>query len=494
MSLRGFRFYDSSLTSAAVIYRDRTFTFRTIDEQVEYLFDRLAKRVITDQPRIGILADNNPLFVCSLLAVARIGASAVLFSTYLKKYEIQDCVEEAGIQLLITDKKLDDTVENLPLEKSLVHSGTNSVLADHSIWYISQPTKDVDDSQHSERLRDREFILQFTSGVSGKSRLVSRSYSNVIDEIMKFSNTVAVTKEDVFICPVPLFHAYGLINGFLPSFHMGSRLILMEKFVPNDFIILVEKYRPTLFLGVPFMYSLLGQTFLPEKVDFSCFRFCFSAGAKLSEDAARDFTSRFGVRPSQLYGSTETGIISVNLYEDGFSDVNSVGKPIEGRVVRIVDDVDQALPTGEGGEIKIRSTATTKGYLNREELNREVFNDGWFFTGDVGKLDDEGNLYVVGRKSSFINVAGLKVDPSEVENVLVLNDAVVECAVVGVPRQGVGETVKAYMVLQKDISRREIWSFCRERLADHKVPREIEFVPELPRSPTGKILKKYLAS
>jgi long-chain acyl-CoA synthetase len=243
------------------------------------------------------------------------------------------------------------------------------------------------------------------------------------------------------------------------------------------------------------MYDMLTRTYLEEKVDFSSLRICFSAGAKLSAKVAEDFTGRFGVRINQQYGSTETGTMAVNLYPDGFDDVNSVGLPLPGREMKVVDENHHELPGGEEGEIKILSPGNTKGYLHLEELNNEKFRDGWYFTGDIGRMDSNGNIYITGRKIAFINVAGLKVDPFEVEGALLSIDAIKECAVVGKQDETKHrEIVKAFVVIdkEKEITVKNVKKACKERLADYKVPQEIEFVNELPKSPTGKILMKYL--
>ena len=487
-----FTFYDRASNGGAVLYCHRMFTFAMLDGEAEHLSSVLREHKVTEQSKIGILIGNTPLFLCSLFAVAKLKAAGVLLSTYSKKYELEKHLYDTGVRILISDNKASALIQSLSYHKNILYSASDPIIGDIAIWRIEQHREDISAQGHVDNWLDKEFIVQFTSGVSGTSKIVTRSYNNVIDEIISFSNIISLTKSDVCICPAPLFHAYGLINGFLASFYRGAKLLLMDKFVPSDLTNLIKRYRPTIFIGVPFMYNLLNKAFLPVGEDFSSLRLSFSAGAKLPKETAEDFYKRFGVRINQLYGSTETGVTALNLYNNGTIDFDSVGKPVEGRIIKIVDNDGRELPPYKEGEIKIKSPGTTKGYLNMPEINKRVFRDGCFFTGDVGWMDPGNNLYITGRKSSFINVAGLKVDPSEIERVLLSNSSVRECAVVGVPGKSCGEIIKAYVTAEGKVSIKELAKYCRERLADYKVPREIEFIVELPKSPTGKILRKYL--
>lgn len=477
----------------ALLSRSRVLSSDELTGKVESLTERLRSLGITRQHRIGILLGNTPLFVCSLLAVANIRASAVLLSTHFKKYELENYIKDSYIRFIISDEKTVDLIGKLNYDKKLAFDEPDSSFGHLKIWELSRQHENSDSIPVPGKWEDKEFTLQFTSGVGGKSKIVPRSYHSVLDEIVNYIKTINLTPGDVVVCPAPFFHAYGLINGFLAPFYQRAAVILMERFIPNDFISLVKTYKPTIFIGVPFMYDMLAQTYLEREVDFSSLRICFSAGGKLSGDTAQRFTHRFGVRINQQYGSTETGTMAVNLYPDGFDDVNSVGRPLPGREMKVVDETDQDVPLGREGEIKIYSQGTTGGYLHLEELNKQKFKNGWYFTGDIGYMDANGNFFITGRKSFFINVGGLKVDPFEVEQVLSSNPCIKECAVVGNEDKTTNrEIVKAFVVPEQEIDIKDIKRFCKEKLADYKVPRVIEFVKELPKSPTGKILKKYL--
>jgi long-chain acyl-CoA synthetase len=231
----------------------------------------------------------------------------------------------------------------------------------------------------------------------------------------------------------------------------------------------------------------------PKAADVSSLRLCFSAGTALPRSTFEAFGERFGVLVRQLYGSTETTVIAANLSADPVATFESVGRPVAGVDVAIVDDEGAPLPVGETGEITVASPAATQGYAEMPELNEVAFRDGHFFTGDLGRLDEDGLLYVVGRKKLLIETGGFKVDPIEVEAVIDDHPAVAESVVVGVETEIPGEQrVKAVVVRAGECEERELVAFCRERLANFKLPQSVEFRDEIPKSPLGKVLRKYL--
>ncbi|MCP4149440.1 MAG: long-chain fatty acid--CoA ligase, partial [bacterium] len=305
-------------------------------------------------------------------------------------------------------------------------------MAPIQLWEITNPGKHPYPRELPGKHEERNFILQFTSGTGGKSKIVPRTYRNIADEITGLVKALAITPADITACPAPLFHSYGLLAGFLSTFYAGASFLLIEKFIPINLIKQVEQYKTTILNGVPFMYNLMVNTFQEDEADFSTLRLCLAAGAKLSDEAANQFKQKFGVYIVQLYGSTETGVIAVNAHPRNWENTHSVGKALDGRNIKIVDENNRGLPPGEDGEIIICGSATTAGYLNRPELNPGTFKNQWYYTGDIGHLDDEHNLYLTGRKSNFINVAGLKVDPFQVEQILLAHENIKECAVVGI--------------------------------------------------------------
>jgi long-chain acyl-CoA synthetase len=262
----------------------------------------------------------------------------------------------------------------------------------------------------------------------------------------------------------------------------GATLVFLEE--PNPFVLqrgraleLLEREQVTVFPGVPFNLRLLADA--PAGADLSALRLCFSAGTALPRETYDAFLERFGIPVRGLYGCTEAGTLTADRDPEAVPD--SVGTPVGDVQVRI-----------EEGEILVSSPALTRGYSDMEELNREVFRDGWYRTGDLGHLDDDGRLFVTGRKKLLIEVSGHKVDPIEVEDVVRAHPAVREAIVVGIANGGGEQTVKAVVVSGEGCGERDVIDFCRERLANFKVPQVVEFRDEIPRSPLGKVLRKYL--
>ncbi|MCP4214684.1 MAG: acyl--CoA ligase [bacterium] len=481
---------------SVLIYKDRRYSAPMIYEAVTSMETKLRDLGITAHQRVGIMLGNSPLFICALLGVARLQASAVLFSTHFKKFELESYITDSAIGLMVGNKNAGQILEKISQDTTLANSeesgiSENDVWGQAAFWRIQQPEEayiDIPEEWHK-----KEFTLQFTSGTGGKSKIVPRSYEAVFNELESYARATGLNSNDLVICPAPFFHAYGLINGFLAPFYKGATVCLSERFIPNNAIKQVRRFKPTIFIGVPFMYDLLCQTFLAKEVDFSSIRIAFSAGAKLGREVFDNFRKRFGIRIKQQYGSTETGTMA--LCRDHFEDFDSVGQPLPGRCFDIVDEQNQSLAPGEEGEIIIKSPGNTEGYSNRPDFNLEKFREGWYYTGDIGHLDKAGNLFITGRKSFFINVAGLKVDPFEVEQTLLSMPVIKECAVVAKLADAKhSEIIKAYIVANDNevIDINLIGKYCKDRLADYKVPKEIESVEELPRSPTGKILMKYL--
>jgi long-chain acyl-CoA synthetase len=307
---------------------------------------------------------------------------------------------------------------------------------------------------------------------------------------------VGIGPEDRIFVTVPLFHSYGMGFCLLAAAGTGAALILLEE--PNPFLLrrqraleLLESERVTIFPGVPFNFRLLAEA--PNGGDLSSLRLCFSAGTALPRASFDAFAQKFGVPVRQLYGCTEAGTLTANVDPDPVATFESVGTPVGEVKVQILDEDGVGVEAGEVGEVAVSSPALTGGYSDMAELNKVAFKDGYFRTADLGRLDEEGRLYITGRKKLLIEVGGYKVDPIEVEDVVIAHPKIREAVVVGVAGEIPGEeVVKAVVVLSEDCEERELLDFCQDRLANFKVPRMVEFRDEIPRSPLGKVLRKYL--
>jgi long-chain acyl-CoA synthetase len=474
---------------AAIIAPGKIWTYGELAVHAGRVADLLRKHGIGQGMRVGILLGNSAEFAYSLLGVWSVGASAVLLSTYFREHELRRYCEVLTVDYVLTDA-LSETLLHATFVAAKCEADLNTTDIERAqLFRLGMETVEGAPAPTGEA------IVQFTSGVAGLSKIIGRTAENIVNEIKSYSATVALTIDDRILCLTPLFHAYGLVNGLLPALAGGAQVVLTGRFSPREVSAIAAATRPTIVLGVPFMFDLLVETEgLAENV-FSHSRFCFSAGAKLGRVTAEAFRKRYGRIISQLYGSTETGIIALNRYASGSGTIDSVGQPVLGREVEVVDDNDKPCTVGTTGNLRIRSQGTTPGYIGANELTAAAFRDGWYYTGDIGMKDGDGNITITGRKATFINVGGMKVDPFEVEAVLRTIPGVRDAAVVGKTHGSTGnhnEIVKAFIVSDQHLSRRDVLVACRQKIAEYKVPREVDFVDQLPRSPMGKLLVKYL--
>jgi long-chain acyl-CoA synthetase len=479
----------------ALAYREERISCAELVTRVERLAAGLAGRGLGPGDAVGLALRDDPWFVSCFHAIAALGCRVVPVNPAFKQAELEFCFRAAGVRAVICDERTAGVCERIvagferPAEVIVVGPPHGQSLT------LETLLEDAEPRTLAERGPGEVFVYQYSSGSTGRPKLVPRTHAQCAAEAELYA-ALGLVPEDKVFSAIPLFHTYGMGASIFAGAISGATVHLLED--PHPFLLrrhraleLIESERLTIFPGVPFNFRLMAEA--PGEFNLSSVRLCFSAGTALPRASFDAFGERFGVLVRQLYGSTETGIISANMSEDPVSSFESVGAPLGEAEVAIVDDEGEPLPSGEPGEVTVRSPAATDGYAEMDEPNRRAFRDGWYFTGDLGRLDAEGMLYLAGRKKLLIEVGGYKVDPIEVQDVLEQHPGVAEAIVVGVPGEVEGEeTVKAVAVQAGECEEREVLAFCRERLANFKVPRSLEFRDEIPRSPLGKVLRKYL--
>jgi long-chain acyl-CoA synthetase len=300
----------------------------------------------------------------------------------------------------------------------------------------------------------------------------------------------------VILGVVPLFHAYGLLGVLLLGVQTGAEMVLLPRPRPLDVVLAaVQRFRPTLFPGVPTLYAGLVDHPRVADYDLRTGTLCLSGAAPLPAPLVERFEAISGGRLVEGYGLTETSPLTHGNPVHGQGRVGSIGVPMPGTDARVVDlSTGEPLPPGRDGEIEVRGPQVMRGYWNRPAETAEALRDGWFRTGDIGRMDEDGFFYVVDRRKEMIDASGFKVFPREVEEVLLLHPAVSEAVVAGVPDPYRGETVKAFVVLRpgQAATADQIVAFCRLHLAAFKIPRQVEFRAELPKSLVGKYLRRVL--
>lgn len=483
-----------------VTWKEENYTWKEIDEQVCAVAGGLQEFGIGKGDCVALILKNTPTFVISFLASIRMGAPVVLINKAVQSVELLQIVNESDIKLIICEPANVQTCRDV-----LNQTGKQALVA---VDADKIPGADItfDDLISSDVVSEMQvchavdhLVFQYSSGSTGRSKKLARSHAMCVADVKNHCETLEISARDSIFCTSPLFHTYAMGNCFFASVGTGARLVLFSDAAPfslyrKQCLELLEKEKPTVLVTVPYICDQL--TAVSEDYDLSSVRIATTAGSALSNEIFQRFLSKYNIALRQLYGCTEAGTLTVNLDAQVESSLASVGTPIKGVSIKIVDEENhQPVPVGTVGEVAVKTETMTDGYLGLPELNRSVFKDGFFYTSDLGWLDDAGRLTLTGRKIKYIVVHGNKVDPVEVEDVLLKHPSVQEAVVVGVAqtsgRPG-DEQVKAAIVCREACSEQELIDWCRERLANVKVPSIIQFVDEIPKNPMGKVLRKLL--
>lgn len=481
---------------AAVVHGGERISHAELGERVARLAAGLSARGVGRGDPVALVMRDAPAFVISFLAVAGLRAVAVPLSPHFKEAELGFCLRDCGVRAVIADADkaalCRDVASGVDGAVEIVAAGdggpgaitVESLIADHPPMALAGAGPDDD------------ALFQYSAGCTGGPKRVARTQGQLRFEADSLVATLGLSPADVVLSTIPLFHSYGMGCCMLAALRSGATLVILEDAHPfvlrrDHALQVLERERVTVFPAVPFILRLLAEA--PGSGDLSALRLCFSAASALPRPTFDAFEQRFGVPIRQLYGFTEAGAVSANLDDDPWTTWRSVGRPLDGVEVEILDPAGEPAGPGHIGEIAVRTPALTRGYAGLEELNGNVFRGGRFLTNDRGRLDEDGRLYITGRKQLLIDVKGDKVDPVEVEDVLAVHPRVREVVVVGVESGAEGEDIiKAVVVPDGACQARELIRFARDRLSNYKTPQMVEFRDEIPRSPSGEVLRKYL--
>ena len=478
----------------AVIFRDQPISFLALSDNVFKLANGLLTLGIKKSDKAAIYLPNNPEYIYSYLALFSLGATVVPLDYMLTEDELVSCLSHCQAKLLIAKEKEALSLENL---KKRVPGLENIIVLEES----KSNFKSFQDVLNSARplpveieINDRDpALIMYTSGTTGSPKGILLNYRHLDGSPQAMEYFVDLSEKDIKLCCLPLSHSAGLIY-IQNCICYGITLVLMERFQPLEFLKNIQKYKVTCFHLVPSMYYAILHLKEFESFDLSSLRWLVVFGAPSDPHSLRRF-QQYCPQAHLLngWGLTETCPPNT-VIPLGSKKIESVGKPAPWVEVKIVSDEDNELPQGQVGEIVISGWVVMEGYYQDPKTTSEVIKNGWFHTGDLGKFDQEGFLYIVGRKKDMIKVSGEIVYSFEVENVLLKHPAIQEAAVVGMPDKLRGELVKAFVVSKKalEVKPEDIRSFCRQHLAHFKVPHEVEFRDSLPKTPSGKIQKERL--
>ncbi|MHA2232297.1 MAG: long-chain-fatty-acid--CoA ligase [Candidatus Hodarchaeales archaeon] len=521
--------------NVATIFFDKKMTYGELWEKVLRFANSLSKLGVKQGDRIGIYLPNCPQFVIAFFAINRLGATIVPFNTQYVDHELIYQLNDSGARIVITiditygrvrkirNKKLvelDHVIvaslrDEMTLSKRWLGTLFGKVPPGKKIRAGDLSFKKMIEEGNPDEVSDVKInpkedlaLIQYTGGTTGVSKGAQLTHFNIVSnqiQVMNFVYPPVVLGEECYVVALPLFHIYALNVCMLSAVSQASRMILITdplagRPMLQDLLETLYKYKPTFFHAVPSLY--VGLLFHPDIKDYdlTSIRACLSGAAPLPEQVMWNFEELTGANVVEGYGLTETSPVThVNPFVEGEKRAGSIGYPLPDTDAKIFDPSegggDKELPQGEEGEIGLKGPQVMPGYWNMPEETAAVFNrDGYFLTGDIGYIDEDGYFFITGRKKNMIDVSGLKVYPREVEELIIEHPAIQEVAVIGAPHAIRGEMVMAFAVLRDDetASEEELIEFCKGEIARYKIPRKVVFIDELPKSAIGKVLHREL--
>lgn len=470
----------------ALIFDGMISTYQTLNQAIDWLARALVARGVAKGDRIGLMLGNSPAFIHAYLASLKIGAIAVTLNPRLSAEELAPILANCAPKILVVSPLARANPPAVPADTILLDLDEHGALAD-----AARATDQAAPGQPALSLPpETPAAIVYTSGTTAAPKGVTLSHANIISNMQAKQQLLGITPEDRALLFLPLFHCFGqnaVLNAVLQS---GACLELHPDFSPERVMEAVKHHGITLFFGVPATFALLLDR---DPADFAGVRFFFSAAAKLSVELEKKWRARFGAPIYQGYGLSETSPFATYNHAERHKP-GSVGEPIPGVSLRVVSPwTGQDVATGETGEIWIKGPNVMLGYWGRPEATAAAIQAGWLRTGDLGWRDADGYLQLLDRLDDVIIVGGQNVCPAEIEDVLYRHPAVRDAAVFGVGHASLGEVVAAQVCLADGATDTgALLALCREALAEYKIPRRIEVVEAIPRSPSGKILKRVL--
>jgi long-chain acyl-CoA synthetase len=518
--------YNTSPNKVAIHFMGKDITFKELHESALKFANYLRSLGVEKGDRVAIILPNCPQSVIAYFGTLYIGGIVVQTNPLYTERELQYQMADSGAKVvLVMDilyprvmKVIKETaIENvivtgikdyLPFPKNLIypfiqkkqygfsvkveHSGSNHLFTEVMKTATATPVEFPSFDPENDLA-----LLQYTGGTTGFPKGVMLTHRNLVANTKMCDAWLSQTKhgEEVVLGMLPFFHVYGMTTVLILSVMTRNKMVLIPKFDVDQALKTIDKLKPTLFPGAPTMYiGLLNHPDI-EKYDLSSIKACLSGSAPLPVEVQEKFEAVTGGKLVEGYGLTETAPVTHANFIWANRISGSIGVPWPNTdAVILRSGGSEVLPPGEIGEIAIKGPQVMKGYWNRPEDTAATFNDGWFLTGDLGYMDENGYFYVVDRKKDMIIAGGFNIYPREVEEVLYEHEAIQECVVAGIPDPYRGETVKAYIVLKegKEVTEKELNEYCRQNLASYKVPRFYEFRDELPKTAVGKILRRTL--
>lgn len=508
----------------AIEFQNWSMTYSKLKQTVEIMAANLRKQGLEPGERVAMMLPNTPQMIMTYWAILKAGGVVTMTNPLYMETEIVHQLNDSGAKMLVTVdllwSKIEKLRDKLPVRKYFISrisdtlkfplnclykikcmrdKNTPKVPYDNSSvlkWNILRSGKDTY-SAPNVRPEDTA-LLQYTGGTTGLSKGCSLSHANLganMQQCHAMLNKLGHDRE-IVLGILPYFHIYGLTVCLNFPTLLGATMVPFPRYVPLDVLKTMHKLKPTLFPGAPALYmSLLQQKDL-DKFDVASVNYCLSGSSPMPVEGIKQFKDIFGATIVEGFGLTEASPVTHLNPLDGKKKPGSIGMPLPNTDAVIVDmEVGSVpLPPGKMGELIIRGPQVMKGYYNKPDETAGTLRNGWLYTGDIAYMDEEGYFYIVDRKKDMIISSGYNIYPREVDEVLYKHPKIQEGVTVGLPHKTRGEIIKVYIVLKEgqSMDRSEVVAYCREKLAGYKVPRQVEFRKELPKTMVGKILRRAL--
>ncbi len=463
--------------------------YAALDQTSKLVAGLLQSKGVQAGDRVGVMLPNVPHFPMVYFGVLRLGARVVPMNVLLTAREVRHYLENSGAKLIVAWEDFAPAAIEAAEECGAEVISINPTNVGELIEGI-EPFEDV-----VEVAPDDTAVILYTSGTTGTPKGAELTHNNIRSNIDAISKLFTPSEEDVFFGGLPLFHVFGQTVAMNAAISAGAELTLLPRFDPAKALEIIQRDKVTNFQGVPTMYAAMLQ--VPNRADYdiSSLKICVSGGAALPVEIIRAFESEFDTPILEGYGLSETSPVASFGRVEMERKPGTIGTPIDGVEMRIVDEEGNVLGVGDVGELQIKGPNVMKGYWKMEEATAKAIDaDGWFASGDMATVDEDGYYSIVDRKKEMILRGGYNVYPREVEEVLYEHPAVAEAAVMGIPHDELGEEIVAIIAFKEGQSatEEELRSHAKEGVAAYKYPRHIKIVDELPKGPTGKIMKREI--
>ncbi len=486
----------------AVYFNDQEITYETL----KVSSDRLSQGFLNlgiKKENVAILLHNGVEFIISYFSVIKAESIAVPINSMFKEGEIEYILRDSKAIAVISSLEFLNALSSIKTKlASLKYIILTDALTPETLNFYEIIERSPQKNSSVLLSKGDVASIIYTSGTTGRPKGAMLTHGNLLSNIYSCASSIEVSQKDNFICLLPMFHSFAWMVCVLMPISLCASITIVDSLRPfRKLVRNIVKKRVTVFVGIPSIFNILSQIHIPNVFTarilkmINPMRLCISGAAALPAEVLAHFQDKFRVSLLEGYGLTEASpVVSLNPFK-GEQKPQSVGKPLKNIQIKVIDKNGKALGINQTGELLVKGPNIMKGYFNNPMATQETIREGWLYTGDIAKIDADGYIYIVDRKKEMINVRGLNVYPQEVERIMLQNPKIKEVAVVRYFDKNKGEVPRAFVVLKDDaqgFNLRELSIFCREHMAEFKVPKTVEIVKRLPKKGMGKVLKKEL--